>query len=123
MPVRDYSSLEETKRIFDYLCSLDYEPSSPGAIQEIRKNVEFFASRDAPYFPIPFKETEVTSALKGIEGSLASALWDTRGKGEASHKVNISLEKATAFLFQAYIANVGGYGKLDPEAKKFLKGH
>ena len=119
-----YSSLAETKRITGLLSSL---VSLPPAADEARRTVEFTAVRDLPYFPIPFKETEVTAALKAIEGSLAHAILRLRdGDGQTTQtppsRITVNLEKTTAFLFEAYLATVNGYGKLDPEVKKLLKG-
>ena len=42
--------------------------------------------------------------------------------GATPRKVNVNLEKTTAFLCQAYLATVGGLGKLDPKVKTLLKG-
>lgn len=120
-----YSSVEETKEIFELLFSLFLNDSNslPEEILDLKGNVRFKAHRDFPYFPAPFKETETTAALKAIEGCLASALIDLREGGQRKNrKVTIDLEKATAFLFQAYLATVGELGKLDPNVKTMLKG-
>lgn len=114
-----YSSLDETRRILDFVLS---HVSLPLDVEHIRKNVTFTAARNYPYFPIPFKEMEVTAALKAIEGSLGAALADLRKPSEETRHVTVNLEKTTAFLFQAYLATVGGLGKLDPQVKALLKG-
>jgi hypothetical protein len=123
--VTHYSAAEESKRILDFL--LDAFPSDdnyslPAQIRRRRDNVSFKAHKDLPYFPIPFKETETAAALKAIEASVAAALRDIKTGTTNSRAVTIDLEKTTAFLFQAYLATVGGLGKLDPEVKKLLKG-
>lgn len=118
----DYSSVEESKRIFDYLCGQFDEVAFPAAVKELKDNVEFTSTRDAPYFPIPFKETETTAALKAIEGAVASLLAKTVEGELQPKKINVDLEKTTAFLCQAYMAKVGGLGKLDPGVKALLKG-
>lgn len=120
-----YSSVEETKDIFESLFTyfLGDDVSLPAEILDLKGNVHFKAQRDFPYFPVPFKETETAAALKGIEGCLAAALMDLREGGQRKNRqVTIDLEKATAFLFQAYLATVGGLGKLDPSVKTLLKG-
>ncbi|EWG49179.1 hypothetical protein FVEG_08773 [Fusarium verticillioides 7600] len=117
----DYSSVEESKRILDYLCSQFDEVAFPAAVKELKDNIEFTSARDAPYFPIPFKETETTAALKAVEGAVASLLAKTVQGESQPKKINVNLEKTTAFLCQAYMAKVGGLGKLDPGVKALLK--
>lgn len=120
-----YSSTKEARSILDQLLDLysNDDISLPLKIRELKENVRFTANRDFPYFPTPFKETETGAALKGIEGLLAAALADLRQGRQQGHRgVKIDLEKTTAFLFQAYLATVGGLGKLDPEVKTMLKG-
>ena len=120
-----YSSIKESETIFDLLFNLysNDSISLPSEVRELKNDVQFKAKRDFPYFPTPFKETETGAALKGVEGLLAAALADLKQGGQRSHRnVTIDLEKTTAFLFQAYMATVGGLGKLDPEVKKMLKG-
>lgn len=105
-----------------YLCN-QFDPISlPAGVASRAEYVQFVAERDQPYFPIPFKETETTAALKAIEASVASLLADTRQEGQVpERKITVDLEKTTAFLFQAYLARVGGYGKLDKGVKSMLK--
>lgn len=121
---QQYSSRLESAHILALLRGLLDNIALPAEIQDHTKNVEFTARRDLPYFPIPFKETETTAALKAIEGSMASLLAaTTSGHGESGHrKITVNLEKTTAFLFQAYLATVGGLGKLDKKVRNLLKG-
>ncbi|KAL4731714.1 hypothetical protein ACLX1H_000695 [Fusarium chlamydosporum] len=116
-----YSSVEESKRIFDYLCDQFDETALPTGVKRLRDNIEFTSSRDAPYFPIPFKETETTAALKAVEASVACLLADSVIGESQTRKINVNLEKTTAFLCQAYMAKVGGLGKLDLGVKALLK--
>ncbi|KAH8886557.1 CoA-transferase family III [Thozetella sp. PMI_491] len=118
-----YSSIEETKRILDLLLGSfpGDEDSLPTQVRSRREHVTFKAHRDLPYFPIPLKETETTSALKALEAAAAAALGDLKAGKESTRLITIDHEKTTAFLFQAYLATVGGLGKLDPEVKKLLK--
>ncbi|KAL7786124.1 CoA-transferase family III domain-containing protein [Trichoderma afarasin] len=117
-----YSSKKEALTILQYLCN-QFDPISlPAGVASRAEYVQFVAERDQPYFPIPFKETETTAALKGIEASVATLLADTRQDGQVpERKIVVDLEKTTAFLFQAYLARVGGYGKLDKGVKSMLK--
>ncbi|KAI1023986.1 hypothetical protein LB504_005418 [Fusarium proliferatum] len=117
----DYSSVEESKRIFDYLCGQFDEIAFPAAVKDLKDNIKFTSTRDAPYFPIPFKETETTAALKAVEGAVATLLAKTVEGDSQPRKINVNLEKTTAFLCQAYMAKVGGLGKLDPGVKALLK--
>jgi hypothetical protein len=123
MESRKYSSIEETKRILGIVLSSADLLSLPSGVIAISSNVLFTTERDYPYFPIPFKETETAAALKALEGSLASILSVVRYGWSSPPLVTINLEKVTAFLFQAYLATVGGYGKLDARVKSFLKGN
>ncbi|KAG5939762.1 hypothetical protein E4U53_007736, partial [Claviceps sorghi] len=118
-----YSSVAESAAILDFLVPLLDETSLPSPARKKRDNVQFTGTRDKPYFPIPFKETELSAALKAIEACVASSLADEKfcGHGLENRSITVSLEKTTAFLFQAYLARVGGLGKLDKEVNKLLK--
>ncbi|KAF7719871.1 CoA-transferase family III domain-containing protein [Penicillium ucsense] len=117
-----YSPLRETSRIFTELCRQSDKLNLPAAVRTNRENVSFSSSHDEIYFPIPFKETETLAALKGIEGSVAAAIADLRfGQSPTPRRVHVSLEGATAFGCQAYMAKVDGLCKLDPMVKSKLK--
>ncbi|KAF7552342.1 hypothetical protein G7Z17_g4378 [Cylindrodendrum hubeiense] len=116
-----YSSLTETSRILKLLCDQVDSVSLPPAVHDLVPQVKFTATRDSPYFPIPFKETETGAALKAIEGGLACLLADLKDGETKKRKIVVDLEKTTAFLCQAYMATVGGLGKLDPSVKTLLK--
>ncbi|KAG0649197.1 Succinyl-L-malate -transferase beta subunit [Hyphodiscus hymeniophilus] len=116
-----YSPVKEAERIFGLLCDQADQLDLPASFTGIKKNVMFKTDSDRVYFPIPFKETETTSALKGVEGGVASALAELR-TGKRNREIKIDLEKATSFLFQSYLATVGGLGKQDEGVKLKLKG-
>lgn len=120
----DFSSSQEARRILSILRTRfgNDALSLPEAVAGKLGDVEFKSSRDLPYFPIPFKETETAAALKAIEGAVASCFMDLRAQSGQKRGITVDLEKTTAFLFQTYLSTVGGYSKLQPEAKKFLKG-
>ncbi|OAA73806.1 CAIB/BAIF family enzyme [Cordyceps fumosorosea ARSEF 2679] len=115
-----YSSKGEAARIFEYLLGIFDPISLPSEVASRQGKVDFTAARDRPYFPIPFKETETAAALKAVEGTMAALLSETSG-GAKDAQVHVDLEKTTAFLFQAYLARVGGRGKLDKNVREFLK--
>lgn len=118
-----YSPIAETKRIFDQLLKLfEGHLSLPIETKDKKDVVSFTGKLDKPYFPIPFKETETAAALKAIEGSVAALLADSKYGAESQRKITVDQEKTTAFLFQAYLARVGGLGKMDKEVRKLLKG-
>lgn len=120
-----YSATAESWRLLDLVLDsfASDQLSLPTAARlRAKSNVGFCASRDFPYFPIPFKETETTAVLKAVEAAVAAAILDARNGVDVERRITIDLERTTAFLFQAYLATVGGLGKLDPEVKHLLKG-
>ncbi|GJN82763.1 hypothetical protein PLIIFM63780_006308 [Purpureocillium lilacinum] len=117
-----YSSIAETSRIFDLILSLVDPVSLPPGTKAKRADVDFTGARDQPYFFIPFKETETAAALKAVEGCVASLLADLKSGGDGRpRRITVDQEKTTAFLFQAYLARVGGLGKLDKDVRSLLK--
>ncbi|KAI9148312.1 Succinyl-CoA--L-malate CoA-transferase beta subunit [Paramyrothecium foliicola] len=121
MGSQTYSSRLEASRIFDLLGTSVDSIALPREVIAQKANVKFTSKRDLPYFPIPLKETETTAALKAIEGSLAALLAGTKDEAPRQRRVHVDLEKTTAFLFQAYLARVGGLGKLDKNVRSLLK--
>lgn len=119
-----YKSTDESRKILQTLLDLfnQNEDDLPQSVRQKTGEVAFVASRDLPYFPIPFKETETTAALKAIEASVAAELANIKAGIDTARGIKIDLEKTTAFLFQAYLATVGGRSKLDPDVKTHLKG-
>ncbi|KAJ5579506.1 CoA-transferase family III [Penicillium hispanicum] len=120
--VASYSPILETSRIFSALCEESERLHLPPEVLANKDWVSFSTSHNEIYFPIPFKETETLAALKGIEGSVAAAIADLRfGCGAQPRGVQVSLESATAFGCQAYMAKIDGLSKLDPAVKSRLK--
>jgi hypothetical protein len=118
-----YSPVLETSRIFSDLCEQSERLGLPTEVVANKDRVSFSTSHNEIYFPIPFKETETLAALKGVEGSVAAAIADLRfGRNANPRGVQVSLEGATAFGCQAYMAKVDGLSKLDPNVKSKLKG-
>jgi hypothetical protein len=120
-PTASYSPVQESRRIYDLLCDQAEQLGLPPNTSQIAKNVKIESKYNRVYFPIPFKETETASALKAIEGTVACALADLK-YGNQDREVRVDLEKATCFLFQAYLATVDGLGKLDKGVRAKLKG-
>jgi hypothetical protein len=119
-----YSPTNEAQRILGFLCKQSQALNLPDAVVANQDAVSFHSTSESIYFPIPFKETETLAALKAVEGLVAGEIASLR-YGETSRKkrsVEISLEAATYFACQAYMAKVGGLGKLDPGVKAKLKG-
>jgi hypothetical protein len=90
-------------------------------ISHIAKTNFSTANTGSPYFPCPLKQTEMISALKAVEAGVASAIADLH-HGRGARTVNIDLERATAFLFSAYLTTVGNMNKSSPNVKSLLKG-
>jgi hypothetical protein len=116
-----YSPVLEARRIFRLLCEQADNLGLPESISAIKGKVRIESDYDRVYFPIPFKETETAAALKAVEGAVACALAQLKF-GEANFVVRVDLERASCFLFQAYLATVDGLGKLDKGVKTKLKG-
>lgn len=79
------------------------------------------ANTGSPYFPSPLKQTEAITALKAVEAGVASTIADLSA-GPKERRINVDLERATAFLFSTYLATVGGLDKSNPKVKNILKG-
>lgn len=122
MSSQTYSSQQEASAIFDLLASSLDSIALPSEVTAKKADVEFTSKRDSPYFPIPFKETETAAALKAIEGCVVALLAGLNDKTPTKRRIRVDLEKTTAFLFQAYLARVGGLGKLDKNVRTLLKG-
>ncbi|KHO02121.1 CAIB/BAIF family enzyme [Metarhizium album ARSEF 1941] len=102
-----YSCIAETRRILDFLLSLPDRVSLPAEAIGKRAHVQLTGARDRPYFPIPFKETELSAALKAVEGCVASALADEKfGQQQGGRRIVVDQEKTTAFLFQALMGGL-----------------
>lgn len=87
----------------------------------IEKTTFTTANTGSPYFPCPFKETEATSALKAVEAGMAAAIANLV-YGEKERKITVDLDRASSFLFSAYLSTVDGMNKAHPDVKSKLKG-
>ncbi|KAI6356122.1 hypothetical protein MCOR25_007962 [Pyricularia grisea] len=132
-----YSSVKEAGNVLERLLQLAPVPEE---IAAKARDVEFVSASDLPYFPIPFKETELGAALKAVEASIGLAIAELRRTAPAdttqnsfanqaaerktengASRIKIDLERTTAFLFQAYLTSIGGFSKSEKGATQFLK--
>ncbi|KAK6462784.1 CoA-transferase family III domain-containing protein [Scheffersomyces coipomensis] len=112
-----YSQLEETKRIFSDLLESNILPDD---IAALGSEVKFYNESNQLTVPCPLKQTELISALKGIESVLALKL--SKIRFESSNTAKIDLQHALLFLFSTYCSSVNGYFKGDKkEVAKYLK--
>lgn len=134
-----YSSVKEARNVLERVLQLAPVPEE---IAAKARNVEFVSASDLPYFPIPFKETELGAALKAVEASIGLAIAELRrtasaadatqngvasqlaerGSQNGAPRIKIDLERTTAFLFQTYLTSIGGFTKPEKGATQFLKG-
>lgn len=116
-----YSMLEETRKSLDVLLQLAKSQIPPECYQLITSVSFETQNSGSPYFPAPFKETEATGALKAVEGGMAAAIADLV-YGKKERKMVVDLERASCFLFSAYLATVAGMNKAHPNVRSVLKG-
>ncbi|ANB13112.1 hypothetical protein AWJ20_1393 [Sugiyamaella lignohabitans] len=120
----NYSAISTTQSIFESIVG-NTDNSLPSDARSLADKVHFstgFADNsesDLLVLPCPFKECEVISALKGVEGSVANAIGKLRYGFEQT--VDIEMYHASLFLLMAYVASVNGHNKLDKGVKKYLK--
>ncbi|OKL60683.1 hypothetical protein UA08_04209 [Talaromyces atroroseus] len=118
----NYSPVREAERILGLLCQQAENLRLPTAVVNNQDAVTFHSTADTIYFPIPFKETETLAALKAVEGLVAGEIANLRyGEKPRKRTVKVSLEAATYFGCQAYMAKVSGLGKLDPGVRSKLR--
>ncbi|KAI9812162.1 MAG: hypothetical protein M1827_004828 [Pycnora praestabilis] len=117
----DYSVVDETKRALKRVIQLAGE-QVPKEFSQHVAGVTFSAGRgqNSIYLPCPFKETEATSALKAVEGCAAAAIADFRYPAKR-RRIDVDLDRATCFLFSAYLSTVDGMDKAHPSVKSKLK--
>ncbi|KAK5140516.1 hypothetical protein LTR04_002966 [Oleoguttula sp. CCFEE 6159] len=115
-----YSMQDETRNALSHLLKLA-KSQIPAKLEQIISSVKFTTSNTgSPYFPCPFKETEAISALKAVEAGVAAGILNLQNEGK-SREITVNLEKASCFLFSAYVSTVGGMNKSHPDVKSKLK--
>jgi hypothetical protein len=116
-----YTLLDGTRSALEQLLVKANENLPQECLSHIARVRFSTANTGSPYFPSPLKQTEAISALKAVEAGVASAIADL-STGPRARKIDVDMERATAFLFSTYLATVGGMDKANPNAKKLLKG-
>ncbi|KAK6197616.1 CoA-transferase family III domain-containing protein [Scheffersomyces amazonensis] len=112
-----YSQLEETKRIFADLLSSNILPTEFVALAP---QIKFYNESTQLTVPCPLKQTELISALKGLEALIALKMSQVRF--ESTGSASIDLQHALLFLFSTYCSSVNGFFKGDKkEVLKYLK--
>jgi len=116
-----YSLLDGTRSALKHLLNRA-EPQLPEECLPHIGRVGFStANTGSPYFPSSLKQTEAITALKAVEAGVAASIADLANQPQ-QRKINVDLERASAFLFSTYLATVGGMNKAHPKVKKMLKG-
>ncbi|KAG7664326.1 uncharacterized protein J8A68_002145 [[Candida] subhashii] len=114
----DYSALEETERIFSTLINSNLIPEE---LKSKAKQIKFYNERKNLSVPCPLKQTEMISALKALEATVALAISEER-YGKTEDQCKIDLQHALLFLFSTYCSSVNGFFKGDKyEVLKYLK--
>jgi hypothetical protein len=116
-----YDLLDGTKAALEQLLAKAKDNLPQEALPHISRIHFSTANTGSPYFPSPFKQTEAISALKAVEAGVAASIADLKD-GSTPRKIDVDLERATAFLFSTYLATVGGMDKAHPKVKALLKG-
>jgi hypothetical protein len=116
-----YNLLDGTKSALEQLLAKAKDNLPQEALSHISRINFSTANTGSPYFPSPFKQTEAISALKAVEAGVAASIADVKD-GSTPRKIDVDLERATAFLFSTYLATVGGMDKAHPKVKALLKG-
>jgi hypothetical protein len=115
-----YSQLDEIKKARETLLDKAYDQIPLECIQ-LAKDVAFTnLSHGLPDFPCPFKENEAIAALKAVEAGIAASIANL-AIGEADREAIVNVQRASCFLFSAYLATIGGHNKADPKSKTLLK--
>jgi hypothetical protein len=119
---QDYSVRDECRRSFHKLVQLAGQ-QLPDEVREHIKDVAFSAPKGSNVVavPCPFKGTEAISALKAVEACVAAAIADLRFSSKR-RKIDIDTERATCFLFSAYLSTMDGMDKANPNVRSKLKG-
>lgn len=120
--VKPYSLQREIKSALQHLLQTA-NGLVPLEVTNHLRNVVFESEdhNDDIGLPCALKETEAITALKAVEASTVAAISNLRF-GIDKRDTKISIERATCFLFAAYLSTVDGMAKRDPNVKSKLKG-
>lgn len=115
-----YCILEETRKVLKELLCLA-RGQIPQECLPLINQVDFKTSNTGtPYFPVPLRESEALTALKAVEAGVAASIADLI-YGEKRRRIVVDIERATCFLFSAYLCTVCGMQKGEPKVKSCLK--
>jgi hypothetical protein len=76
---------------------------------------------DQVCFPTPLREQETAAAIKALEACAAAAIAKLR-YGEETKRIQVDVDKVSAFLMSAYITTLDGMDKPDPRIKTRIPG-
>ena len=76
---------------------------------------------DQAHFPSPLREQEAIIAIKALEACTAAAIGKLRHR-EKSPKIEVDVDKASAFLMSAYLTTLDGLDKANPKIRKRIPG-
>ncbi|KAK4238150.1 CoA-transferase family III domain-containing protein [Achaetomium macrosporum] len=91
----------------------------PGAISTFTQAVDIKSTSekgDAVHFPTPLREQEAVTAIKALEACAAAAIATLR-YGTDVRKIQIDVDKVSAFLMSAYVTTLDGMDKADARTK------
>lgn len=116
-----YSMLKETEKTLETLIQLAKD-QIPQECRRLITSVTFdTANTGSPYFPCPFKETEAVAALKAVEAGIAASIANLI-EGKRDRRLCVNLERASAFVFSAYLSTIAGMNKGNKRVTTILKG-
>jgi hypothetical protein len=102
-----YSMQRESRKALSLLLGLT-KAQIPPECRKLILDVAFSTlNAGTPYFPCPLKQTEAISALKAVETGIAAAIANFRF-GQRPRRMTVDLDRASCFLFSAYLATVAG---------------
>ncbi len=97
----------------------------PEPILAFTENVEITSTSgrgDAVHFPTPLREQETAAAIKALEASAVAAIAHLRYGTSSRSKIQVDLDKVSAFLMSAYLTTLDGMDKADPRIKDKIPG-
>ncbi len=97
----------------------------PEPILTFLENVEITSTSergDAVHFPTPLREQETAAAIKALEASAVGAIAHLRYGTSSKSKIQVDLDKISAFLMSAYLTTLDGMDKADPRIKDKIPG-
>lgn len=96
----------------------------PQAIFPFTRTVEITSTLgggDDVHFPTPLKEQDTAAAIKALEACAVAAISNLR-YGAESRKIQVDIDKVSAFLMSAYLTTLDGMGKADPAIRSRIPG-